>query len=49
MDAPYDTDTLTDIIIGCAIQSHQKYGPGLLHAVYLLLLAQMLLERNLSV
>ena len=42
-------DDVTDIIIGCAIELHRKFGPGLLHSVYLLLLAQMLLERNLTV
>ena len=42
-------DDLTDIIIGCAIDLHRQFGPGLLHSVYLLLLAQRLLERNLAV
>jgi GxxExxY protein len=49
VDAEYDADSLTDIIIGCAIELHRQRGPGLLHSVYLLLLAQKLLERNLTV
>jgi GxxExxY protein len=49
MDSANRVEYLTDITIGCAIQLHQQLGPGLLHSVYLLLLAQMLLERNLSV
>jgi GxxExxY protein len=49
VDAEYDIDALTDIIIGSAIELHRQRGPGLLHSVYLLLLAQKLLERNLAV
>ena len=49
MDSGYRIDDLTEIIIGCAIALHEQLGPGLLHSVYLLLLAQRLLERSLSV
>jgi GxxExxY protein len=49
VESEYKTDDLTGIIIGCAIDLHEQLGPGLLHSVYLLLLAQRLLERNLSV
>jgi GxxExxY protein len=49
VESEYETDHLTEIIIGCAIELHKQFGPGLLHSVYLLLLAQRLLERNLSV
>jgi GxxExxY protein len=49
VDSNCRVNDLTEIIIACAIELHRKYGPGLLHSVYLLLLAQKLLERNLTV
>ena len=49
MESDDKIDDLTDIIIGSPIDLHRQFGPGLLHSVYLLLLAQRLLERNLSV
>ncbi len=42
-------DQLTDEVIGSAIKVHRHFGPGLLHSVYLLCLAQELLERGLPV
>jgi hypothetical protein len=29
-----DTDTLTEKIIGCAIEVHRTFGPGLLESAY---------------
>jgi GxxExxY protein len=42
-------NALTDETIGAAIRVHKRFGPGLLHSVYLPCLAQELLERNLSI
>jgi GxxExxY protein len=42
-------DQLTDEVIGSAIKVHRHFGPGLLHSVYLLCLAQELLERGLPI
>ena len=49
VESNHKINDLTEIIIGCAIALHEQLGPGLLHSVYLTLLAQRLLERNLSV
>lgn len=49
MTSTQSMDDLTEAIIGAAIRVHQKWGPGLLHSVYLLCLAHELLERDMAV
>ncbi len=34
MAMPYEKDTLTDQVIGCAIEVHRHLGPGLLESAY---------------
>ena len=34
MEAPYEKDSLTDQIIGFAIEVHRHLGPGLLESAY---------------
>lgn len=38
----YELDEITETIIGCAINIHRRFGPGLLESVYEALLAQQL-------
>jgi GxxExxY protein len=44
-----ELNAITDAIIGAAIKIHQKFGPGLLHSVYLPCLAHDLVRAGLNV
>jgi GxxExxY protein len=55
LDAPLllsmimDLDDITEAIIGCAIELHRQYGPGLLESVYKRCLAIDLVARGFEV
>ena len=44
-----NADRVAEQVIGCAIDVHRKFGPGLLESVYTLCLGQELLELGLEV
>jgi GxxExxY protein len=47
-NVPAETNTLTETIIGAAIEVHRHLGPGLLESTYAACLAYELSKRNLS-
>ena len=49
MAVELDERTITEIIIGCAIEVHRAYGPGLLESAYKECLSFDLLREGLIV